>query len=249
MINNHKIAVVIPAYNEGLLITSTIEGIPAYVDYIIVVDDSSEDNTSTNVREIDRSGLILLTHNKNYGAGRAIVSGYKEALLLNCDIVAVMAGDGQMCPGDLLNILAPIIEGKANYSKGNRFISKDCILIMPKLRVFGNFCFSIISCIASGYYHIFDTQCGYTAIDKDTLLKLDLNNLYFGYGYPTDFLARLGMIYARVVDVPVKAIYNTETSGIRPLPYTLTIIQLAIKLFIERQIQRTKRKLALIQNY
>jgi glycosyltransferase involved in cell wall biosynthesis len=249
MIDNHKIAVVIPVYNEDRFVKRVIETIPNYVDHVILVNDASTDNLSSVIKAVKRLNLLVIDHATNQGVGQAIVSGYKEAVLLGSDVVAVMAGDGQMDPDDLINLIAPVIKREADYSKGNRFKQKDWIVKMPKIRVVGNFWFSIISCFASGYYHVFDTQCGFTAISKATLLNLELEHIYPGYGYPTDILARLGMVSARVVDVPVKAIYNTESSGIKPLSYTLTIIKLSIKLFIERQIRRIKRKTVTIQNY
>lgn len=248
MLKNKKIGVVVPAYNEQNLIGETINSIPDYVDCIIVVDDFSIDKTVEVIENLNRSCLNLIKHEENCGVGKAIVSGYKKALSLDCQVVVVMAGDAQMHPDDLMSVITPILESKVNYSKGNRFIYPGNLSQMPKLRIFGNFCFSILSCIASGYYHVFDTQCGFTAIDKITLQAMDLDRLYPRYGFPTDMLAKLNMICAEVIDVPVRAIYSTEKSGIKPLPYTFTIIFLALKLFLERQMLKTKKKFTLLQD-
>lgn len=242
MLENKNIAVVVPAFNEQELIVETVSKIPAYVDFVIVVDDASEDNTVQNVEKLTREALVIIKHPCNKGVGGAIVTGYRKALLLGADVIAVMGADNQMHFDDLISVLMPVIDGSADYSKGNRFKSPGCFSKMPKLRIVGNVFFSIISCIASGYYHIFDTQCGFTAINKNTLQKLDLACLYRRYGFPTDMLVRLGMISARVVDVPVRAVYNTEKSGIKPLSYTFTVLLLALKLFVERQTEKIFKK-------
>lgn len=248
MYKSKKVSVVIPAYNEQQLISKAIKSVPAFVDHIIVVDDSSTDKTIEVVDEINASNLLLIKHSTNMGVGKAIITGYKESLLLDSDIVVVMAGDAQMHPDDLQCLLEPILNDKANYSKGNRFIYSAGLSSMPKLRIVGNFCFSVLSCIASGYYHIFDTQCGYTAIDRYSLKRLDLDSLYARYGFPTDMLAKLNVISARVIDVPVRAIYDSEVSGIKPISYTLNIIRLSVRLFFERQIKKNKRELPQLQD-
>jgi glycosyltransferase involved in cell wall biosynthesis len=241
LLKNRKIALVIPAFNEEVLIEKTLLALPSYVDYIIVVDDCSNDRTIEMIERISNLNVILIRHDNNYGVGKAISTGYKYSLTLDSSIVCVMAADDQMCPNDLISVISPVLEVKANYCKGNRFMDSNIFKEMPRLRLIGNFCFSIMSCIASGYYNIFDTQCGFTAIDKETLEKLDLDKLFPGYGFPTDMLARLSMIQAKVLDVPVKAIYRNEKSGIKPVYYTFTIIYLMIKLFLMRQINRLKR--------
>lgn len=246
--NNKKIGVVIPAYNEQELISKTICSVPAYVDCIIVVDDFSTDRTVEVIESSNKSNLYLIKHKQNCGVGGTIISGYKEALSLGCQVIAVMGADAQMHPDDLETVLMPVIKGYINYSKGNRFIYPGISSKMPKLRIFGNFCFSILSCIASGYYHIFDTQCGFTAIDNLTLQKMDLDTLYPRYGFPTDILAKLNMISAKVIDVPVRAIYGSEKSGIKTLSYTMTIIGLSLKLFLERQMKKLKREITLVED-
>jgi hypothetical protein len=145
-----------------------------------------------------------------------------------------------MDPADLQVLLLLVLSGESDYAKGNRFLSSGWIKAMPNLRILGNICFSVLSCIASGYYTIFDTQCGYTAINAETLRKLDIDSLIHRYGFPTDMLAKLNMIGARVVDVPVKAIYKNEKSGIRPLHYTIKLLSLTVKLYIERQYRKIR---------
>lgn len=248
MLKNKKIAVVVPAFNEEKLIVQTVMSMPIFVDYILVVDDASEDKTIENLKNLDKKGLIVISHENNKGVGASIVTGYKESLMLGANIVAVMAGDSQMDPDELISVLKPVLYQKKDYAKGNRFLDKSLLFSMPKLRIFGNICFSIMSCLASGYYHIFDTQCGFTAIDVNVLKKIDLDSIYPRYGFPTDFLTKLNMISARVVDVKVRAIYNTEKSGIKPLSYTINMICLTLKLFAERQLQKFKRQRVILQD-
>lgn len=241
MLKNKKIAVVVPAYNEELLIKETISSIPEYIDEIVVIDDNSTDNTTNVVNQLNNPKVKLIKHSINSGVGKSIISGYKYSMKSGAQIIAVMAADNQMHPDDLINIITPVIEDKTNYCKGNRFLNPDILTQMPKIRIFANFCFSILSCIACGYYHIFDTQCGFTAIDRNTLEKLDLDNIYPRYGYPTDILAKLNMISAKVMDVPIKPVYKNECSGIKPVSYTLTILYLSFKCILYRQLSKVKK--------
>jgi glycosyltransferase involved in cell wall biosynthesis len=210
-----RLAVVVPAYNEADRIAATVSGIPAYVDEVIVVDDASQDATFVAARQAARGGLLVLRHPQNRGVGAAIATGYREALGRGCDVAVVMAGDGQMDPADLPALLAPIIAGRADYSKGNRFAHAELRSAMPALRRVGNTLLSLLSRAASGYWHVFDSQCGFTAATGNILERIDLDGLYPRYGYPNDLLARLAVAGARVEDVPVRPIYGpTWRSGI-----------------------------------
>lgn len=240
MIKNNTCAVVIPSYNEENLIYKTILGIPDFIDLIIVVNDASTDSTKVIVEAIDDKRLITINHKVNLGVGRAIISGYKSALELGASIVIVMGADNQMDPNDLLELINPIINDDADFTKGNRFLDHKVFQSMPKIRVLGNVISSILTCIGSGYYNIFDTQCGYTAIKKDLLTRLDLDNIYARYGFPSDFLFKIAQVKARVKDVKVKCLYGEENSGIKPLPYIITILSLSFKSFIKRQYRYFK---------
>lgn len=243
MLEGKKIAVVVPAYNEEELILETLSSIPSFVDSIIVIDDSSLDTTVSKVEGFYDLRITLVRHPINSGVGRAIASGYKESLKQEIDITVVMGADAQMCSEDLMTVIDPVLNSKANYSKGNRFLCKDYISCMPVLRRVGNTIFSFMSRFASGYYHIFDSQCGFTAVDLASLSNLELEKLYPRYRFPTDMLAKLNMISAKVVDVPVKAVYNREKSGIKAIPYTFAIMFLTISLFFQRQIFKIKKGL------
>ena len=219
MYKDKKIAVVVPAYNEEKLIGKTIESIPAYVDKIIVVDDASKDATLYKVKRYLNSlnnRLILIRHRENQGVGGAIVTGYKKAIEEKMDVVAVMAGDAQMDPNDLPAVIEPVVNGEADYVKGNRLFTGNAWEIIPKYRYLGNGFLSLLTKIASGYWHVADSQAGYTAISRKALLLIDLDKIYKSYGYPNDLLVKLNVYNLIVKDVPVTPIYNIgEKSGIK----------------------------------
>jgi glycosyltransferase involved in cell wall biosynthesis len=211
-----SIGVVIPAYNEAAAITRTIAAVPPWVDRIIVVDDGSHDGTHRLARRARRRGLEVVRHTANRGVGGAIVTGYRRALALGLDVAVVMAGDGQMDPADLAALLGPIAEGRAGYVKGNRFLSPEVWREMPVTRIAGNVVLSLATRIVSGYWHVFDSQCGYTAATRATLEALHLDSVFPRYGYPNDLLARLHTAGVSVADVPVRPIYGPGwKSGIR----------------------------------
>jgi glycosyltransferase involved in cell wall biosynthesis len=238
MYQNKKIGIIVPAYNVENLIRKVIETMPKFVDLIIVVNDASNDKTAEIIKSYQRQigeRLILIEHQKNLGVGGAIISGYKKAKELNIDVSVVMAGDAQMDPNDLEAIIKPITSNVADYSKGNRLFTGQSWKIIPKLRYFGNSLLSLLTKIASGYWGIADSQCGYTAISLETLKKLNLDKIYKRYGFPNDILVRLNVVNARVCDVPVRPVYNIgEKSGIKVPKMLLTGSLLLIKLFFWR---------------
>ncbi len=210
------IAVVVPAFNEARLIARTIRAVPGFVDRLIVVDDASHDATFLRARRAARRALEIVRHEANRGVGAAIVTGYRRVLALGLDVAVVMAGDGQMDPGDLPALLDPIAAGRAGYVKGNRFRRREVWRTMPPARIAGNLALSLATKLVSGYWHLFDSQCGYTAIARPALTALELGRVFPRYGYPIDLLARLHTAGVNVVDVPVRPIYGPGwTSGIR----------------------------------
>lgn len=228
---------VVPAYNEEKLIGRTIETVPKYVDHIVVIDDASGDATNQVVSDLKkREGrVILITHIKNQGVGGAIASGYKWARDNGCDIAVVMAGDAQMDPDDMPHLLDPVVAGRADYSKGNRLFTGEAYKKIPKIRYFGNAILSLLTKIASGYWHIADSQTGYTAINKKALKSIDWDKMYKRYGQPNDLLVKLNVQNFRVVDVPVEPVYNIgEESGINIRRAVFTIGWLLVKLFCWR---------------
>ena len=211
-----SVGVVVPAYNEERQIGTVLETMPKFVDHIIVVDDRSSDATLERLREWQaRLGrrLTVIEQPKNLGVGAAITTGYRSCVDLGIDVVAVMAGDGQMDPNDLLLIIEPVVSGKADYSKGNRLFTGEAWRKTPPVRYLGNAFLSMLTKIASGYWHVADSQSGYTAISRQALLALDLDRLYPSYGYPNDLLIRLNINNFRVADVPVHPRYGIGESS------------------------------------
>ncbi|MDB4967150.1 MAG: glycosyl transferase family 2 [Myxococcales bacterium] len=211
-----RVAVVVPAFNEELNVARTVRDVPAFVDHVLVIDDASHDRTFLEASRMRRRGLEVLQHPKNRGVGAAIATGYRRALELGVDAVAVMAGDGQMDPRDLPSLLQPIVDGAADYVKGNRFARGDVWRVMPPARVAGNVALSMITKVTSGYWRLFDSQCGYTVASRRALAVIDAAGLFPRYGYPNDLLARLHAARLRVEDVGVRAVYGPNwRSGIR----------------------------------
>ena len=230
----YRIGVVIPAYNEEKLIKTTVNGIPDYVDKIYVINDCSTDKTAEVLESIDNPRLQIITHEVNQGVGAAILHGYQRSLKENMDIVAVMGGDNQMNPLQLPKLLMPIIEGKADYTKGNRLLSEEFRVGMSKWRSFGNGLLTMITKISSGYWHIMDPQNGYTAISREALSNMDLHNLYTYYGYCNDILVKLNAFGLRTVDVTMPARYGQERSTIKYSSYMGKVSIMLFKKFLWR---------------
>ena len=231
------IAVVVPAYNEERLIAKTLRSIPSFVDKVIVVDDRSNDNTVKFVREVAEKDkrMILIEHEANQGVGGAIITGYKKAIEFDIDVTVVMAGDGQMDPRDLKNIVRPVAKGDVDYTKGNRLFQGDAWSMIPHYRYLGNSFLSLLTKIASGYWHIADSQTGYTAVSLNVLKKLNLDTIYKRYGMPNDMLIKLNQYDFRVRDVHVRPVYDVgEKSGIRLITVIPKISWLLFKGFWKR---------------
>ena len=231
------IAVVVPAYNEEKLIDKTLTSIPAFVDKIIVVNDASTDNTGQIVkRKAEKDQRIcLLEHETNQGVGGAIVTGYKKARDLKIDVTAVMAGDAQMESSDLIRIVEPVADGSADYTKGNRLFYGDSWKMIPHYRYLGNSFLSLMTKMASGYWHIADSQSGYTAISLIALQRINLDKVFKRYGMPNDLLIRMNQHDFRVRDVHVRPVYHVgEKSGIKLVSVIPTISWILFKGFWRR---------------
>jgi len=218
MYKNKTICVVVPAHNEETQISKVILTMPTYVDEIIVVDDTSTDQTVDVVKaEMQMSKNVhLIIHPSNQGVGGAIASGYKWARDHEMDVTAVMAGDGQMDPDDLVKIIEPVVNGDVDYSKGNRLFFGDAWKMIPHYRYLGNSFLSLMTKISSGYWHLADSQSGYTGISLIALKRIDPDTIYKYYGMPNDLLIKLNQHDFRVCDVHIKPVYHIgEKSGIR----------------------------------
>lgn len=214
MYKEQSIGVVIPAYNEEGYVGDVIETLPSFVDRAYVIDDGSTDETWLEITEYattynqDHSAadgyhavVVPIQHNVNRGVGGAIKTGYLQAIEDGIDVTAVMGGDGQMDPDVLTTFVDPVVEGEADYTKGNRFMEFDALGAMPRMRLFGNTLLSLLTKISSGYWTISDPQNGYTAISQEALQRIDIDGMYEYYGYCNDLLVRLNLADCTVADV------------------------------------------------
>jgi glycosyltransferase involved in cell wall biosynthesis len=237
MLHGKTVAVVVPAYDEEKLLPETLAGIPEFVDRIYVVDDASRDGTAEKA-EVD-SRVQLIRHEENRGVGAAIVTGYRQAIADRIDVTCVMAADNQMAPDDLEAIARPVVSGDADYAKANRLVTGEAWQLIPHARYLGNALLSLLTKIASGYWHVADSQSGFTAVSLGTLEKLDLDRVYPRYGFPNDMLVHLNVVEARVRDVPSRPVYNVgEQSGIRYSRVIPAISWLLLKAFFWRLWQK-----------
>ena len=235
MLDGKRVAVVIPAYNEEQLLGPTVEGVPDFVDRIFIVDDRSKDATVERARALPDPRVRVIEHERNQGVGAAIVTGYKAALEERIDVTAVMAADNQMDPEDLRHLAEPVARGELDYAKANRLFTGQAWQLIPRYRYLGNAVLSMLTKIASGYWHIADSQSGFTAVSLEYLELLDLDKLYKRYGFPNDMLVHLNVWNARVRDVPSRPIYGVgERSGIRLRKVVPTISWLLLKGFFWR---------------
>jgi glycosyltransferase involved in cell wall biosynthesis len=232
------VAVVVPAYNEEALVGSTVSGIPAFVDNIIVVDDCSKDETAVRAQNADNR-VEVIAHERNQGVGAAIVTGYRRAIAIDADVTCVMAADGQMDPDDLETLVRAIAVDETDYAKANRLFTGQAWQLIPRTRYLGNAALSFMTKIASGYWHVADSQSGYTAVNLETLKLLDLDRIYRRYGFPNDLLVHLNVFNRRVRDYPSRPIYGVgERSGIRLRHVVPKISWLLLKGFFWRMGQK-----------
>jgi glycosyltransferase involved in cell wall biosynthesis len=216
MLEGKRVAVVVPAHDEKALIVSTLQGVPGFVDRIYVVDDASADETAERARSVEDPRVEVIVHDRNRGVGGAIVTGYKRALAERIDAVAVMAGDNQMDPDELEGFALPVVRGEVDYAKANRLFTGSAWTLIPHSRYLGNAVLSLLTKIASGYWHVADSQAGYTVLSLRILQLLDLDRIYTSYGFPNDMLVHLNVWNARVRDIPSRPIYGVgERSGIK----------------------------------
>ena len=235
MLEGKRVAVVVPAHDEEALIGATLAAMPELVDRIYVVDDRSQDATSARAQEAGDARVEVIAHEQNEGVGAAIVTGYRRALAEGIDVVVVMAADGQMDPADLENIAGAVARGEVDYAKANRLFTGQAWELMPRHRYLGNAVLSMLTKIASGYWHVADSQSGYTAISREMLEQLDLDRIYRRYGFPNDMLVHLNVWNARVRDFPSRPIYgHGERSEIRLRRVVPSIAWLLVKGFFWR---------------
>jgi len=241
MFERKTIAVVIPAYNEEALLPDTLTGIPAFVDRVYVVDDASRDATVARAQAAatDDPRIAVIAHARNQGVGAAIVTGYHRAVQERMDVTCVMGADNQMDPADLEHLVAPVARGQADYAKANRLFTGQAWELIPRYRYLGNAALSLLTKIASGYWHVADSQSGYTAVSLQMLEQIELDRLYPRYGFPNDMLVHLNVWNARVRDVRSRPIYGVgERSGIRLRKVVPKISWLLVKGFLWRMREK-----------
>ena len=238
MYKEQVVTAVLPGYNEANHIGQVIKTMPAFVDYIVFVDDCSDDGTVDAATAAGDSRLIVLSTNHNQGVGGAMVTGYRRALELGSGIVVKMDGDGQMDPTYLSSLLDAIIDQGYDYAKGNRFLASESLSIMPRHRLFGNIVLTFLTKMASGYWHIFDPQNGYTAIRAGALGVLDLNALHKRYFFENDMLVHLNFFGFRVKDVAIPARYGDEESNLNVLKVGTTFPLLLVRRYFHRIYQK-----------
>ena len=223
-----KFALVIPSYKVSKHILDVINNIPEFVNNIIVVDDKCPQNSGNIAVTSNDKRVVVCYHEVNQGVGGAVVTGYKKALELNSDIVIKVDGDGQMDVAYMQKLIQPIVDEKADYTKGNRFTDFKALRQMPKIRLFGNSGLSFLVKASSGYWNMMDPTNGYTAINKHALEELDLDNLSKRYFFESDMLINLNIENAVVTDVDIPAKYGDEESS---LSITKTLFGFPPKLF------------------
>jgi len=253
MYKEKTVGVVVPAYNEEGFVGEVIDTIPEYVDRVYVVDDDSTDGTWKEIRKHAKKvnerhefeekvkkeyefeqKVVPIRHDKNKGVGGAIKTGYLLAIEDEIDITAVMGGDGQMDPDNLHLLLDPIVEGEADYAKGNRLMHYSYRQDMTKWRFIGNSILTFLTKIASGYWKTMDPQNGYTAISKYALKNVGIKKMWEGYGYCNDLLVRLNTKDMKVADVSMEAIYGEEGSDIKYRSYIFKVSWMLAKNFFWR---------------
>jgi dolichol-phosphate mannosyltransferase len=237
-----NVAVVIPAFRVENYVAGVISGIPSGVQTIIAVEDRSPDSTGEvldRLASIERR-LVVIHHDQNKGVGGATQSGYREALRRGADIVVKVDGDGQMDPEYIERLVAPIVAGQAEYTKGNRFYDWNYLQSMPLARRIGNLGLSFLIKISSGYWNLFDPTNGFTAISSNTLRELNLERLENRYLFESSMLVELYRLNARIKQVPMRAVYNGAISSLSIsrslIEFPVYLLSAAMRRFMHRYI-------------
>lgn len=211
------IAAVVPCYRVGHKILDVLNRIGPEIGLIYLIDDACPENSLAQVEKNCHDKRIrIIKHKENQGVGGAVCTGYREALNDGAQIVVKIDGDGQMDPALVPGLVAPIIYGKADYVKGNRFFFLNDVKAMPRIRLFGNAALSFMTKLSTGYWQIFDPTNGFTAVSSTALRLIDLSKVSRRYFFESDFLFHLALSRAVVLDFPMKAVYEDEKSSLKP---------------------------------
>jgi glycosyltransferase involved in cell wall biosynthesis len=241
MYKDKSVSVIIPCFNEENQIASVVKTIPAFVDKIVVIDDNSKDKTLEILKKLQTSNdkIILIENKKNQGVGGSMASGYKWSRDNNIDLAVRMDGDGQMDPAHLPLLLDPVASGEVDYTKTNRLLSGNAFNKIPFSRYFGNAILSMLTKIASGYWHIADSQSGYTAINKKALRLINWDKMYKKYGQPNDLLVLLNIYNLKVRDIYTEPLYDIGENSKLSIPGIIFTIPF---LLFRRFLYRLKEK-------
>jgi len=226
MLNDARIAVVIPSYKVLKQLKKVVESVPDYVDFIVIVDDCCPQESYKSVEKDER--IHFIHHESNQGVGGAVQSGYAKALELGADYVVKVDGDGQMDMSFMRALLDPLMRDEADYTKGNRFSDFSALKKMPKVRLFGNSVLSFLVKASSGYWNIMDPTNGFTAISKKAIEGLDSHLLSQRYFFESDMLIHLNIEGSVVKDIPIPAKYEGEHSS---LSISRVLLEFPFKLF------------------
>jgi dolichol-phosphate mannosyltransferase len=226
----YVIAAIVPAYRVEAQIQAVLRGLPSYLSHVIVVDDGSPDQTAARVEVVARRDrrVILLRHDRNRGVGGAMMTGFRKALELGAQIIVKIDGDGQMDIDYLSDLLVPLTQGRADYTKGNRFRDFAALRRMPWIRRVGNIGLGFLVKAATGYWNLFDSTNGFVAIRAGTLAQLPLDRIDPTFYFEISMLANLYLIGAVVHDVPMPARYKDEVSN---LLIERVLLEFPLKLF------------------
>lgn len=211
-----RVAVVIPCYRVTRHVVELIGSIGAEVDAIYCVDDACPDGSGRLIEaRCEDPRVVVVYHALNTGVGGAVMTGYRRAASDGADVIVKLDGDGQMDPRLISRFVAPIARGEADYTKGNRFYDLGGVIQMPVIRIVGNAVLSFMAKFSTGYWDIFDPTNGYTAIAAPVARALPLDKVSKRYFFETDLLFRLNSLRAVALDVPMRAVYGDETSGLK----------------------------------
>ncbi|MFH1185087.1 MAG: glycosyltransferase family 2 protein [Chloroflexota bacterium] len=213
---SHSIAAVVPAYRVEGQIQAVLRELPPYLKHVVVVDDASTDRTAALVQAAAKHDrrILLLRHERNRGVGAAMITGFQKARDLGAEIVVKIDGDGQMDILHLPALLAPLVQGRADYAKGNRFRDFAALRKMPLIRRIGNMGLGFLAKAATGYWNLFDPTNGFLAIRVEALAQLPLDQIDRGYYFELSMLSHLYLLGAVVQDVPMPALYRNEVSNL-----------------------------------
>lgn len=230
-----KVAVVIPCYRVKRHILGVIAKCGPEVWRIYAIDDQCPENSGEYIKEMCTDNRVIVIKNEvNLGVGGAVMNGYRAALADGADIVVKIDGDGQMNPALIPLFVAPILNGEADYTKGNRFYNVEDVRSMPLIRLFGNAALSLLTKLSSGYWNLFDPTNGFTAIHRALISVLPLEKINRRYFFESDMLFRLNTFHAKIIDIPMRAIYADEDSNLSVTRSLPTFLANNLKNFLKR---------------